>query len=41
LRELVPGSTVAGSKEGLRSFVSPEVLNIYADGLLKAGLPEG
>jgi Flp pilus assembly protein TadD len=39
LRELVPGSTVAGSKEGLRSFVSPEVLTIYADGLRKAGLP--
>jgi hypothetical protein len=39
-RELRPGATVASAKEGWSTFVSPEFLAVFLDGLRKAGLPE-
>jgi TolB-like protein/GAF domain-containing protein len=40
LMELVPGSTVAKFVEYAATFVMPDALAIYAEGLRKAGLPE-
>jgi tetratricopeptide (TPR) repeat protein len=39
-RELRPGATVASAKEVWSTFVSPEFLAVFLDGLRKAGLPE-
>jgi adenylate cyclase len=39
--ELRPGSTVTGVEGAMRTVLSPEVLAIYAEGLRRAGLPEG
>jgi tetratricopeptide (TPR) repeat protein len=40
LMELIPGSTVAKFVEYAATFVMPDALAIYAEGLRKAGLPE-
>jgi hypothetical protein len=38
--ELRPGSTVANVEEVVRTFLSPEMLVVYVNGLRKAGMPE-
>ena len=37
--ELRPGSTIANVKESMRTALSPEVLDVYVEGLRQAGLP--
>ena len=39
--ELQPGLTVAGLRGYGATFLAPEILEIYIEGLRKAGLPEG